>query len=50
MPDRRFPPPWSVEELEARFVVREISSNSLAVDIAFSSVGSSLDARTDPVK
>lgn len=22
MPDRRFPPPWSIEETDARFIVR----------------------------
>jgi len=30
MPDRRFPPPWSVEELEARFVVRDQTGKPLA--------------------
>jgi len=27
---RRFPPPWSIEELEACFVVRDPSGQSLA--------------------
>jgi hypothetical protein len=27
---RRFPPPWSIEELEACFVVRDHSSQALA--------------------
>jgi hypothetical protein len=30
MPARRFPPPWSVEELEACFVVRDHSGQKLA--------------------
>jgi hypothetical protein len=30
MTARRFPPPWSVEELEACFVVREHSCEALA--------------------
>jgi hypothetical protein len=30
MPDRRFPPPWSVEELDARFVVRDQKGQPLA--------------------
>jgi hypothetical protein len=29
MPSRRFPPPWSVEELEACFVVRDASGQKL---------------------
>ena len=29
-PDRRFPPPWSVEELEACFIVRDHSGQALA--------------------
>jgi hypothetical protein len=28
--DRRFPPPWSVEELEGCFVVRDHSGQALA--------------------
>jgi hypothetical protein len=27
---RRFPPPWSIEELEAYFVVRDHSGQALA--------------------
>jgi hypothetical protein len=30
MPERRFPPPWSVEELEACFVVRDHKGQALA--------------------
>jgi len=30
MTQRRFPPPWSVEELEACFVVRDDSGQKLA--------------------
>jgi hypothetical protein len=30
MPDRRFPPPWSVEELKARFVARDQRRQPLA--------------------
>jgi hypothetical protein len=30
MPVRRFPPPWSVDELEARFVVRDHNGQQLA--------------------
>ena len=30
MPARRFPPPWSVEELAACFVVRDHSGQQLA--------------------
>jgi hypothetical protein len=30
MPARRFPPPWSVEELEACFVVRDHNGQQLA--------------------
>jgi hypothetical protein len=30
MPERRFPPPWSVEELEAYFVVRDHKGQALA--------------------
>ena len=30
MPARRFPPPWSVEELEACFVVRDHNGQALA--------------------
>jgi hypothetical protein len=30
MPSRRFPPPWSVEELDACFVVRDHSGQKLA--------------------
>jgi hypothetical protein len=30
LPARRFPPPWSVEELDACFVVRDHSGQQLA--------------------
>jgi hypothetical protein len=30
MPSRRFPPPWSVEELDACFVVRDQNGQALA--------------------
>ena len=30
MPARRFPPPWSVEELDACFVVRDHNGQTLA--------------------
>jgi hypothetical protein len=30
MPSRRFPPPWSVEELDACFVVRDANDQALA--------------------
>ena len=30
MPARRFPPPWTVEELDACFVVRDHSGQALA--------------------
>ena len=30
-PSRRFPPPWSVEELDACFVVRDHNGQALAV-------------------
>jgi hypothetical protein len=30
MPPRRFPPPWTVEELDACFVVRDHSRQQLA--------------------
>jgi hypothetical protein len=30
MPARRFPPPWSVEELDACFVVRDHDGQQLA--------------------
>ena len=30
MPERRFPPPWSVEELEACYVVRDHDGQALA--------------------
>jgi hypothetical protein len=29
MPERRFPPPWSVEELEACFVVKDSAGQKL---------------------
>ena len=31
MPARRFPPPWTVEELDACFVVRDASGQKLGV-------------------
>jgi hypothetical protein len=30
MPDRRFPPPWSVEELDACFVVTDSAGQNFA--------------------
>ena len=30
MPERRFPPPWSVEETEACFIVRDANGQALA--------------------
>jgi hypothetical protein len=30
MPARRFPPPWSIDELEACFVVRDHNGQALA--------------------
>jgi hypothetical protein len=30
MPEHRFPPPWSVEETEACFIVRDASGQALA--------------------
>jgi hypothetical protein len=30
MPDRRFPPPWSVDGLEAAFVVKDSAGQKLA--------------------
>ncbi len=30
VPERRFPPPWSVEELDACFVVRDHNGQALA--------------------
>jgi hypothetical protein len=30
MPARRFPPPWTVEELEACFVVKDSADQKLA--------------------
>jgi hypothetical protein len=30
MPERRFPPPWTVEELDACFVVREANGQALS--------------------
>jgi hypothetical protein len=30
MPQRRFPPPWSVEEMHARFIVRDANGQALA--------------------
>jgi hypothetical protein len=30
MPARRFPPPWSVEETDARFIVRDTNGQALA--------------------
>jgi hypothetical protein len=30
VPERRFPPPWSVEETEACFIVRDTNGQALA--------------------
>jgi hypothetical protein len=30
MPDRHFPPPWSVEELDSCFVVKDANGQALA--------------------
>ena len=30
MPDRHFPPPWSVEELDTCFVVKDLNGQALA--------------------
>jgi hypothetical protein len=30
MPERRFPPPWSVEETDASFIVRDHNGQTLA--------------------
>ena len=30
MPERRFPPPWSVEETDACFIVRDANGQALA--------------------
>jgi hypothetical protein len=30
MPERRFPPPWSAEETDACFIVREANGQALA--------------------
>jgi hypothetical protein len=30
MPERRFPPPWSVEETDACFIVRDADGHALA--------------------
>jgi hypothetical protein len=30
MTGRRFPPPWSVEETDARFIVRDANGQALA--------------------
>jgi hypothetical protein len=30
MPPRRFPPPWSVEETDACFVIRDANGQALA--------------------
>jgi hypothetical protein len=30
MPDRRFPPPWSIDELDACFVVKDGAGQKLA--------------------
>jgi hypothetical protein len=31
VPERRFPPPWSVEETEACFIVRDTNGQALAL-------------------
>ena len=30
MPERRFPPPWSVEETDACFIVRDANGQAMA--------------------
>jgi hypothetical protein len=30
MPERQFPPPWSVEELDSCFVVKDLNGQALA--------------------
>ena len=30
MPERHFPPPWSVEELDSCFVVKDLNAHALA--------------------
>ena len=30
MPERRFPPPWSVDETDACFIVRDANGQALA--------------------
>jgi hypothetical protein len=30
MPERHFPPPWSVEELDSCFVVKDLNGQALA--------------------
>lgn len=30
MPERRFPPPWSIEELDSCFVVKDANGQALA--------------------
>ena len=30
MPQRRFPPPWSIEETDARLIVRDANGQALA--------------------
>ena len=30
MPDRRFPPPWSVEETDSCYIVRDANEQALA--------------------
>ena len=30
MPERNFPPPWSVEELDSCFVVKDVNGQALA--------------------
>jgi hypothetical protein len=34
MSQRRFPPPWSVEETAPRFIVRDANGKALALSIA----------------
>jgi hypothetical protein len=43
MSDRRFPPPWSVEEQDACFVVRDYNGQALARDSSQRRESSNLD-------
>ena len=46
MPPRRFPPPWSIEELEACFVVRDHDGQSPAYQSKFPNHSPTVIART----